>query len=76
MSDTFLMCPPRYFDVKYVINPWMAGNLNKTDHSLANQQWQDFYHHLAQHSHIELIEPDPDLPDMVFTANPGLGWIQ
>ena len=23
---TILMCPPDYFTVDYVINPWMAGN--------------------------------------------------
>lgn len=72
MTDTFLMCPPRYFAVKYVINPWMTGNIGKTDHSLANQQWQDFYHHITQYAQVELLEPHPDLPDLVFTANPGL----
>ena len=72
MNDTFLMCPPRYFGVKYVINPWMEGNIDQTDHATANRQWQDFYHHLKQHAEVLLLEPDPELPDMVFTANPGL----
>ena len=25
-QDKILMCPPDYFTVDYVINPWMAGN--------------------------------------------------
>ena len=24
---TYLMCPPKLYDVNYVINPWMAGNI-------------------------------------------------
>ena len=72
MRETFLMCPPQYFDVKYVINPWMEGNINKTDHAAAKQQWQDFYDHLKQYADVKLLEPHPDLPDLVFTANPGL----
>ena len=24
--DKILMCPPDYFTVDYVINPWMTGN--------------------------------------------------
>jgi N-dimethylarginine dimethylaminohydrolase len=25
-KDRILMCPPDYFTVDYVINPWMAGH--------------------------------------------------
>lgn len=34
----FLMCEPKYFDVCYVINPWMAGNLGKVDKALTRRQ--------------------------------------
>ena len=34
------MCPPKYFSVEYVINPWMAGNEGAPDLSLANRQWE------------------------------------
>ena len=27
----FLMCEPKFFDVCYVINPWMEGNLGKVN---------------------------------------------
>src|SRR6266850_237412 len=28
-DDTYLLCPPRYFGVEYVINPWMEGNIGR-----------------------------------------------
>lgn len=46
--QTFLMCKPRYFDVEYVINPWMEGNQGKVDKALAARQWQNLYDTLAQ----------------------------
>jgi N-dimethylarginine dimethylaminohydrolase len=69
---TFLMCEPKYFEVSYVINPWMAANIGRVNRALACRQWQQFYDTLAQLAHIKLIEPVSGLPDMVFTANAGL----
>ena len=37
--DRILMCPPDYFTVDYVINPWMAGQDSALDIELARQQW-------------------------------------
>lgn len=68
---TFLMCAPRYFDVRYVINPWMAGNQGRVNRQLAGKQWEDLYNILSARASIRLIEPADDLPDMVFTANGG-----
>lgn len=68
----FLMCEPRYFDVIYVINPWMAANIGQVNKPLANQQWKHLYDTLSQKANIMLVEPVPGLPDMVFTANAGL----
>jgi N-dimethylarginine dimethylaminohydrolase len=39
-SDKILMCPPDYFTVDYVINPWMAGHESSLDIDLAKKQWQ------------------------------------
>ncbi len=69
--QTFLMCEPVYFDVEYVINPWMEGNQGKVDKPLAARQWQHLHHLLAQRASIRLIDPVAGLPDMVFTANGG-----
>jgi N-dimethylarginine dimethylaminohydrolase len=43
MSHVFLMCPPEYFTVAYIINPWMHGNLRKIDNAVAKQQWRSLY---------------------------------
>jgi len=68
----FLMCEPRFFEVCYVINPWMEGNLGKVNSKLAQQQWQNLYDIVSGLASVSLIEPVAGLPDMVFTANAGL----
>jgi len=68
----FLMCEPRFFEVCYVINPWMEGNLGKVNNPLAQQQWGNLHGLVAKLASVSLIEPVAGLPDMVFTANAGL----
>lgn len=68
----FLMCAPEYFGVNYVINPWMAANVDKVDLAKAKKQWQGFYERLKSLAPVFLVDPQPNLPDMVFTANAGL----
>jgi N-dimethylarginine dimethylaminohydrolase len=72
MSRTFLMCPPEYFDVAYVINPWMQGNMRNIDNRLAKAQWRGLYDRVSHHARVRLMHPEPSSPDMVFTANAGL----
>ena len=67
-----LMCPPDHFRVEYVINPWMAGHEDALDVSLAHRQWEALRDALAEHADIVMMDPHPDLPDMVFTANAGM----
>jgi N-dimethylarginine dimethylaminohydrolase len=68
----FLMCPPEYFNVAYIINPWMHGNLRKIDNAVAKQQWRSLYDILTDAGTVRLVLPQPSSPDMVFTANAGL----
>jgi N-dimethylarginine dimethylaminohydrolase len=68
----FLMCPPDVYDVDYVINPWMEGNIHKPSRSVAAEQWERLRNRLAERGEIETIQPQPGLPDMVFTANGGV----
>jgi len=72
MRHVFLMCPPEYFTVAYIINPWMHGNLRLVDNVLAKQQWRALYDTLTDHAVVRLVLPQPGSPDMVFTANAGL----
>ncbi|MEV0065446.1 dimethylargininase [Amycolatopsis sp. NPDC050768] len=67
----YLMCPPRFFAVDYVINPWMDPTA-PVSADVAVAQWtelRDTYRRLG-HT-VEEIEPQPGLPDMVFAANSG-----
>ena len=68
----FLMCPPEYFTVVYMINPWMHGNLRKVDNALARSQWRALYDVISDLATVRLVLPQPGSPDMVFTANAGL----
>lgn len=70
----FLMCPPRFFAVSYSINPWMDPNAwaGGADflHKQAEQQWTSLRRVLiGLGAAVETLEPQPDLPDLVFTAN-------
>lgn len=72
MPDRFLMCAPDYFDVVYEINPWMDVS-KKPDKMLAQEQWEKLRRtYLDLGAEVELVEPLPGQPDMVFTANAGL----
>jgi N-dimethylarginine dimethylaminohydrolase len=71
-KHVFLMCPPEYFNVAYIINPWMHGNLRKIDNAVAKQQWRSLYDALTDLATVRLVLPQPGSPDMVFTANAGL----
>jgi lysine-ketoglutarate reductase/saccharopine dehydrogenase-like protein (TIGR00300 family) len=67
-----LMCAPDYYDVDYVINPWMEGNIHKSSRDQAVEQWQKLHHVLKEVAIVELVQPQRGVPDMVFTANAGL----
>lgn len=70
----FLMCRPEYFAVTYSINPWMDprawADSGEMLHAAAVRQWAGLYRTLlASGAALEAIEPEPGLPDLVFTAN-------
>ena len=71
-SIRFLMCAPDHYDVDYVINPWMEGNVHKSSRDRAVEQWQQLFHLLKDHAIVDLVKPEKGVPDMVFTANAGL----
>lgn len=67
----YLMCTPEHFTVSYRINPWMEP-ANPTDTAKALAQWQTLHDLYVSLGHeVELIDPVPGLPDMVYTANGG-----
>ncbi len=71
VARRYLMCPPRYFTVEYAINPWMHPEI-PVNVELAMRQWTELKQTYEELGHVvEEIEPQPDLPDMVFAANSG-----
>jgi len=74
MTDSirFLMCAPDHYDVDYVINPWMEGNIHKSSRDRAVEQWQKLHYIIKDRAIVDLVAPEKGWPDMVFTANAGL----
>lgn len=63
------MCPPTHFTVSYAINPWMHPD-EPTDVDLAVAQWERLRQTYLDLGHtVEVIDPLPDYPDMVYAAN-------
>jgi N-dimethylarginine dimethylaminohydrolase len=68
----YLMCPPEHFEVRYAINPWMDPT-RLVDRDLAQRQWDVLRQTYIDLGHsVELLDPQPGLPDMVFAANSAL----
>ena len=65
----FLMCRPDHFEVAYAINPWMDIT-QEVDTARAIAQWEALRAAYLEWGHrVELIDPIPGLPDMVYAAN-------
>lgn len=65
----YLMCEPTYYTVSYEINPWMHRE-QATDTQRAVDQWRRLRDVFVDLGHtIDLIDPVPGLPDMVYAAN-------
>ena len=68
-ARSYLMCPPTYFTVTYSINPWMRPD-QPTDQDRAMRQWEQLHQIYLELGHtVQIIDPVPGLPDMVFAAN-------
>ena len=68
----YVMTPPEFFAVDYAINPWMDVGV-PVDRRKAALQWERLFETYLQLGHsVELVQPVPGLPDMVYAANAGL----
>lgn len=72
MKEHFLMCAPRHFEVAYVINPWMEGNIARGSNPVATRQWKALLALLRRFAEVDCISAERGVPDLVFTANAGL----
>jgi N-dimethylarginine dimethylaminohydrolase len=72
MTPRILMCPPDHYGIEYEINPWMNRSLGAV-RELAFRQWTQLRDTLISLGvTVEILAPQPGLPDLVFTANAGL----
>jgi N-dimethylarginine dimethylaminohydrolase len=69
VKDKILMCPPDFFTVEYVINPWMAGHETSLDSDLARQQWHALKDAISEVAEVVVMEPQPELPDKIGRAS-------
>ena len=71
-----LMATPAHFEVAYVINPHMEGNVGTVDVDEARREWEalrDAYAGIGLD--VQTIEGAEGLPDMVFCANQTLPFL-
>jgi N-dimethylarginine dimethylaminohydrolase len=73
MATRLLICPPGHYDVRYAINPWMTPHVGDTAPDAA-RQWDRLVELIGCVGDVELVqtEPQPQTPDIVFTANAAL----
>ncbi|MEM1116743.1 MAG: arginine deiminase-related protein [Bacteroidota bacterium] len=71
-----LLTSPDHFEVAYVINPHMAGNVGEVDPERARAQWEalrEAYDRLGVE--VSVVAGAAGLPDMVFCANQTLPYL-
>lgn len=68
-----LVCPPDYFQIVYEINTWMSVKRTADSH-VAQAQWNALMVVLEKEcgASLERMQPMPEVPDLVFTANAGV----
>lgn len=70
-----LMVKPSYFDVEYVINPHMKGQIGKVDSMRAKSEWDFLVTGFKELGFdVQILEGEEGLPDMVFCANQSLPY--
>ncbi len=70
------MTTPDHFDVQYVINPHMAGNLGTVDAKAAMRQWESVKSTYSDMGlDVQTVSGQAGLPDMVFCANQTLPYL-
>lgn len=68
----YMVCPPQHFTVLYEINPWMRREVSVSPEK-ARTQWEGLVATVrAAGAEVVVMDPQPYVPDLVFTANAGI----
>ena len=67
----YAMTPPAFFAVEYAINPWMDVTTPVDVARRARAVGETYQTYLRLGHTVDLVEPVPGLPDMVYAANGG-----
>ncbi len=71
-----LMCPPDYYDIVDIKNPFMSEQQGNVDRVRARKQWEALKEAFEDAGvPVSSIEPSPGLEDMVFCANQSLAGL-
>ncbi len=73
MTNKIFMCPPDYFySINYEINPWMTKG-TQCNNEAAIKTWDNLKNQITElGAEVLTMQAQPDLPDIVFTANAAL----
>lgn len=71
-NRTLLMCRPNFFRIAYQINPYMDTSLQPDPRKLTEEYKQIVAAHIEAGRTVRFMDPDPDQPDMTYTANQAL----
>lgn len=76
VPSNVLMVKPTYFDVQYVINPHMKGQIGDVDKMKAQNEWDHLVEGFRELGlDVSILEGKKGLPDMVFCANQSLPFV-
>ncbi len=72
-NHNLLMCRPDFYRIAYRLNPYMDPNGPQPDARLVKAEYKAIVAaHVAAGRTVRFLDPDPDQPDMTFTANAAL----
>ena len=72
-----VMTSTDHFEITYVINPHMAGNIGDVNTQIAKKQWQELHDAFVSLGfNVDVVYGMPGQPDMVFCANQTLPFLQ
>jgi N-dimethylarginine dimethylaminohydrolase len=71
-NHSLLMCRPHYFRIAYQINPYMDLSQQPDPRELKAEYKSIVEAHISAGRTVHFIDPDPDLPDQLYTANQAL----